>query len=334
MTDARRLYPDFDVTRSWDLPFIPVEPNDESLEVYLRRMGFTDAQISYTRRSWSNAACEAPNRISAEAALLDFLDTSAGTGEFRIVEGYDKLIEHQAQGLDIRLNTVITAINWGQTNVTVTTSNNEAFQADNVVIAVPLGVLKSGKIKFTPDLPAMKQNAINRLIMGAALKLVYLFDEPVLKNEQGEDIAALYSAGTPPMWWTPTYLRTDANGQPLKQQVITAFATGDYARDLLAKGEQGALEAGLATLKAELGRDDLRPTKMHLMDWTSDEFALGGYSVPPVGGIGLRSNLAQPVDNQLFWAGEATARNTWAATVHGAFASGRRAAQEILGVTS
>jgi monoamine oxidase len=191
-----------------------------------------------------------------------------------------------------------------------------------------LGVLQSGRVKFTPDLPAAKQNAINCLIMGVALKLLYVFDQPVLTDEQGKDIAALYSPRNPPMWWTPTYERN------VPYQVITAFATGSWAHELLSLGEQGALEMGLETLKAELGRDDLRPVKMHLMNWGSEEFTLGGYSVVPVGGANLREVLAGSVGDRLFWAGEATARNPWAGTVHGAYSSGRRAAQEILEVTS
>ena len=68
MTDAR-LSSDFDLTRFWELPDVPVLPGDEDLESYLRRLGFSDAQMQYIRRSYANATGEAPQYISAQASL-------------------------------------------------------------------------------------------------------------------------------------------------------------------------------------------------------------------------------------------------------------------------
>jgi monoamine oxidase len=126
------------------------------------------------------------------------------------------------------------------------------------------------------------------------------------------------------MWWSPSF------GHASSEQVVTAFATGDWARHLLVSGDSGALERGLDTLRRELNRPDLHPLDCHLMNWPADPFALGGYSVATPGHAGARADLATPLANRLFWAGEATAPNAWAATVHGAYASGRRAAAEIL----
>ncbi|MBZ0295244.1 MAG: hypothetical protein K8L99_21955, partial [Anaerolineae bacterium] len=55
MVDARHQYPDFDITRSWLLPDVPVQPEDEDLGSYLRRIGFSEAQLRYTSRSYINA---------------------------------------------------------------------------------------------------------------------------------------------------------------------------------------------------------------------------------------------------------------------------------------
>jgi monoamine oxidase len=126
------------------------------------------------------------------------------------------------------------------------------------------------------------------------------------------------------MWWTPTPEGSDG------EQVWLAFATGDWARELLALGETGALEKGLDTLRTELNCPDLQPEAMHLVNWVADEYTLGGYSAVPVGAEKARGVLARPIGNVLFFAGEATAPNPWGATVHGAYMSGRRAAHEIL----
>ncbi len=323
MREARQLHPDFDLTRSWALNFVPPKDGDEPLTDYLRGLGFSDDQIQYTRRSWANAACEALERISAAASIQDMTDTTAGEGDFRILAGYDTLIEHVAAGLEIHLNTVVKRIDWSGSDVRVEASNavgDLVYRADRVVIALPLGVLQSGKVIFSPALPAEKQDAIDRLIMGVAIKLLYVFDQRVLPS----GIGAFYSPHNPPMWWSPTFTR-EVNGE-----AITAFATGDWARELIALGDEAALQAGLDVLRRELGLPDLQPIASHFMNWAAEEFSLGGYSVVPVGGMNLRAQIAEPVNSKLFWAGEHTAKNPWAATVHGAYASGKRAASEIL----
>lgn len=319
MAEARRLYPDFDVTRSWALPDMPVLPGDEALDSYLCRVGFTNTQLEYTRRAYANAAGDDMRYISAQVAREEWADTSAGIGDFRILDGYDALLQDLARGLPIRLNTPVERLEWGVGGARAYTAN-EVFEADRAVITLPLGVLQAGSVRFVPELPPDKLTAINGLRMGPAIKLVYQFDQPVLPP----GILALYSAGAPPMWWSPSF------GQDTSKTVVTAFATGSYARDLLALGEAGALDAALDTLRGELKRRDLQPIQAHLANWVDDPYSRGGYSVVPPGQIGARAMLAQPVDNRLFWAGEATAKNAWGATVHGAYASGQRAAREII----
>ncbi len=323
MADARRLFPDFDITRSWDLPDVPVLPGDEALDVYLRRLGFSDAQLDYTQRGFAGASAEAMRHISAAVSLDEMRDTTAGSGDYRILDGYDRLLGALAEGLDIRLNTPVETIDWSGDGVRVTAAGGQVFEAERVLITLPLGVLKAGRVRFTPELPADKQAAIDQLTVGPAIKLVYRFDAPVLP----QGVMALYSALNPCMWWSPSYGHADAAGQ-----VMTAFVTGDRARALLALGEDGALAQGVAVLRAELGQPDLSPSAAKWVNWVDDPFSSGGYSVTPPGARAAHAALAEPVVSKLYWAGEAAAGPTWKASVHGAYFSGRRAAGEILSI--
>ncbi len=317
MREARQN-PAFDITRSWTLPDVPVLPGDEAFGAYLRRIGFSDEQLEYTRRAFANASGDSMEYRSAEAALAEMHDSSVGENDFRILDGYDSLINHLAEGLDLRLNTLVKRITWSGAGVQVETSTG-MFEAENAIITLPLGVLQAGTVLFDPPLPAHKQNAINGLRMGPGIKLVYRFEQSIAP----EGIMALYSAGTPPMWWSPSF------GHETNQVVWTAFCTGDYARELLSLGETGALKRALETLRGELRQPDLQPIDCHLMNWVADPLALGAYSVTPPGGMGARETLAEPI-GRLFWAGEATAPEAGAATVHGAYASGQRAAADVL----
>jgi monoamine oxidase len=320
MDESRRLYPDFDLTRSWDLPFVPVLSGDENFESYLKRIGFSADQLQYVRRAYGNSIAEDIARVSAISCLSELQDETAGEGDFRILDGYDSIANHLTQGIDIRLETIVESVEWNDNGVRVIATDGQIFEADRALITLPIGVLQTGKVHFLPDLPADKQAAIQNLSMGPGIKMMYRFDEPVISPQ----IGVIYSALNPPMWWSPTF------GRDLPYQIWTAFATGNWARELLALGETGALQKGLDTLRQELGRSDIQPSATHLMNWPADPFALGAYSVTRPGCVGARDELAKPTEKRLYWAGEATAPLPWIGTVHGAYASGLRAAAEIL----
>lgn len=72
----------------------------------------------------------------------------------------------------------------------------------------------------------------------------------------------------------------------------------------------------------------------YIHDWQMDPFSRGAYSYGRVGGDGMPEALAKPIDNTLFFAGEATDITGHNGTVHGAIASGNRAAAEILSATA
>jgi monoamine oxidase len=65
-------------------------------------------------------------------------------------------------------------------------------------------------------------------------------------------------------------------------------------------------------------------------DWHGDPFACGAYSYVPAGALAARKILAEPVADTLYFAGEATNLNGHSATVHGAIASGKRAARQCI----
>ena len=65
-------------------------------------------------------------------------------------------------------------------------------------------------------------------------------------------------------------------------------------------------------------------------DWINDPFARGVYSYQMVGGDNASRDLARPIDGTLFFAGEAADTSGSTGTVHGAIASGTRAATQCL----
>ena len=320
MGAARAASPELDATRSWDLGDVAEPRSDENLETYLRRIGFSEKQLRYVERSFANAEGDSMRNLNAKAHAHLFKDSDGADdySDYRILDGYDAYYDKLAEGLDIRLNCVVRDIDWSQ-GVRVTTAAADTYAADAAVLTLPLGPLKAGRLRFSPGLPTSKRAALDGLQMGPVIKLVYLFEEPILDRS----IGAIYAKGNPPMWWSPSLGRADG------ATVWTGFVSGDYARALLPMGERAALRKGLDTLRRETGIMDLEFVKGRWVNWPEDEFALGGYSVCLPGHYEARAKLAQPTP-PLFWAGEASAPHHLTAMVHGAYFTGQRAAEEIM----
>ena len=200
MQEARAHYPDFDQTRSWQLPEVDALPS-EDWGSYLRRIGFDHQQLRYVERSFANACGEAVRFLSAAAVLAGLRAEGEGGGDYRILGGYDALVGALAEGLTVYGDDPVNELMWGAGGVRALTLGGEIYEADAAVVTVPLGVLQADTIRFAPTLPEGKRAALLGLRMGPVIKLVYSFDKAPIDP----GVMAVYSRLNPPMWWSPSY---------------------------------------------------------------------------------------------------------------------------------
>jgi monoamine oxidase len=193
---------------------------------------------------------------------------------------------------------------------------------------------ENGAIRFTPDLPEEKQNAINNVMMGKVIRVTLRFrdrfwkDLPRMRKISGKTMDGLSFLLSHddwfPTWWTHE-----------KQPFLTGWAPFHCAERLSGQSESFVVEKALQTLHRLLGVSvpELETLFEHAYchDWQSDPFSRGAYSYGKVGGDGMEQELGLPIESTLFFAGEATDTRGHNGTVHGAIASGKRAAAEILG---
>jgi monoamine oxidase len=209
----------------------------------------------------------------------------------------------------------------------VGTSAVEELAAPQLLVTVPLGVLKAGAIAFSPRL-ADKEEAIGRLEMGDAERVSLCLASDAWIGPDRFPPGGFLMTGEPPfpVWWV---------SRPPPFPVVTGWAGGRNARALGQLGAAARVEAAVGALATALGADagrlrqDLRGGFSH--DWLADPFARGAYSYAGVGGSEAGTELAVPIDGTLFFAGEATESDGQNGTVHGAIASGHRAAKQLLG---
>ena len=331
MRAARALDPAFDATRAMALPDVPAG-RYEDLDAYLARVGWSTDQRRHVRRAFANAAGDDPHHLSAAAIRRGLADDDAGEGDFRLPDGQDAVPHALAAGLDVRLGRAATRVAAVADGVVVDTvapagdARAERWRAAACVVALPLGVLQAGDVAFDPGLEALKGGALAGLRMGPVIKLIFrLSADPFDPVPGGPPVEALYARGTPPMWWTSSPPGTE-------RPVWTGFVSGAGAADLMRLPEADALERAFATLATESGRPGLRYLDGRRIGWPDDPWARGGYAHVVPGHDGARAALAAPTP-PIWWAGEATAPEGCAATVHGAWRTGARAAREVLAAT-
>jgi monoamine oxidase len=320
LPDLRGLTP-----QAWSDP----SPQDEALDGYLLRMGVKPAQLEYEPRIFAIDNGGPLSDTSALATLQELDDESTGVGDFVLLGGYDQLPQALAKGLAIRLGAVVEQLDWATTPVRLTLASGEVLEAAQVIITVPLGVLKARAIGFRPDLPAERWQAIDAVAFAPMFKLIYRFATPVLPP----GITNLYTRANPPLFWTTSPLHNE------QQQSVTAFLTGDWARAMLGIGDQTKHELALAILRGELGQPTLQPLAVTIENWSEDRYSQGGYSYTPPAALAARQKLAEPLpeplahdgQQRLFFAGEATARPAAQGSVHGALESGLRVVGQVLG---
>lgn len=291
---------------------------------------------------------------AAHADRISTLALSSADGEqddssnrqFRILGGYDSLVEWLRAGLDpgrseMLLGTPVTEVRWRKGSVEIDTGA-KTVRANAALITIPIGVWKAapdqeGTIRFDPPLRE-KSKAIAKLEVGHVVKVVLRFrerfwDDPAFLRRRigrepgrGMPLNFVHSADPfLPTWWTTA---------PVRSPVLTGWAGGHAADRLLAEGPQALTSRALDSLAKVFGmrrrmlESMLAATCTH--DWQRDPFSRGAYSYAAVGGASAHRALSRAVDSTLFFAGEATSGDE-TGTVAGAIASGRRAAREILG---
>ena len=272
--------------------------------------------------------------------------TIQGDRAFRSRNGYKDLLdvfdrELKKYNIALQLATVVEQLRWEAGNVQLKVRDQKGestFEAARALITLPLSLLKApvgnlGVIQFVPELPLQSKIALDTLEMGSVIRVTLRFRErfwddvkPPHSTKSLSDMSFLFTQDDWfPTWWT---------AHPENWPIITGWAPFRCAERLSGKDVSFVKEQALQTLGTTLrfDRSELENLleAVHFHDWQTDPFSLGAYSYAKVGADGAQQALAEPVENTLFFAGEATDTTGHNGTVHGAIASGYRAARQIL----
>jgi monoamine oxidase len=311
---------------------MPADEPDQSFQHYLERSDANDEVKQQALRYVEGFHAADPSKISVHSLIRDTRAEEAidGDRQFRIPGGYDAMVYAMTERIDrkrceMALSCAVKQIDWRPGEAVVRSANAE-FHAPCVIITVPLGVLKSHGIVFSPTLPE-KENAMKLLEMGAVVRVPLCFRTKFWEQEPEMANLSFLFTDHPrfPTWWT---------SNPLPYPTLIGWAAGHHAVALQGKSHDEVILTAVQSLAEIMGVDTAQiqseMVTAFVHDWQDDVFSCGAYSYTSVGGIHAARSLATPAAETLYFAGEATNFDGYGGTVHGAIATGSRAAQEVL----
>lgn len=323
--DARAFAADVHALDAALAPIIAASAPDASYEhvtdAAIAALGW-DGRRAERVRTFVEHRAEEQYGVQRHAMAAHGLDDDAIDGdEVVFPDGYDVLPTALAEGLDVRLEQVVTAVRWSEHGVEVDVADG-TLAASACVLTVPIGVLQSGSIAIDPPLPEPVAGAIGRLRMNAFEKVVLRFETQCWPD----DVYVLRQLGAEGARWHSWYDLTPLHDTP----TLLTFAAADAAREIRAWSDAQVVASVLEQLRRLLGEVP-EPIDAVVTAWHADPFAHGSYAYMSVGATTAdHDDVATPIGGVLHIAGEAT----WTddpATVPAAMLSGHRAACRILG---
>lgn len=270
------------------------------------------------------------NKVSAFALREEWAHQD-DENQSRILGGYQRLIRHlgdklQKQGGRVILSAEISQIQWSAAGVQLTSTDGRTFTGEKVVITVPLGVLQQRSIAFLPELRD-HENAFSKLGFGGVIKFLFQFTRAFWENtiqKKYPGFGFIFSDAAIPTWWSQA---------PETSRSLTGWLGGPEAVSI-SKDPDSLFNTAVDVMcyLFDVSADDIRAAivKKHIADWVSDPFSRGAYAYATVGSAREIDFLLKPVEDTVYFAGEALYVGTAMGTVEAALQSGQRVAKTIL----
>ncbi|KAE9616979.1 putative spermine oxidase transcription regulator Homeodomain-LIKE family [Lupinus albus] len=304
----------------------------EKLKLLYGAVGSTDEkqllEWHFANLEYANAGCLS----NLSAAHWDQDDPyEMGGDHCFLLGGNGRLINALSQGIPIFYGKTVKTVRYGSNGVDVIVDGGQVFHAEIALCTASLGVLKKKAIKFEPELPTRKLEAIERLGFGLLNKVAMLFPN-VFWGQDVDTFGCLNGHSHQRGEFFLFYSYHTVSGGP----TLIALVAGEAAQTFESTHPHILLNRVLSVLKGIFlpkGITVPDPIQSVCTKWGADPFSFGSYSHVSVGSSGADYDiLAENVGNRLFFAGEATSRQ-YPATMHGAFLSGLREASHIYKLT-
>jgi monoamine oxidase len=264
---------------------------------------------------WTTIATSAD---SDQVSVMDTLHYNDTEENWPLKEGFGALIARFGADVPVTLNCAVQRIEWGGPEISLQTKKG-TMRARRVIVTVSTGILGAGDIQFDPALPNWKLAAIEGLPLGTHNRIGLMLD----RDPFGPDFpkgSLLLEEESEPMGF---------GFRPFGQDWIVGYTGGRFATWLERAGQAAAIDLAKERLAKVFGNDFKKyVTRAIVTAWGGDPWVKGSYSAAQPGQGHQRGELARPLDDRLFFAGEATSTE-FHATAHGAYITGVNTARAV-----
>jgi len=304
--------------------------DDMTVNQFLEK-NFSDDKYAALRKSVVRFAEGFDLADPSDASVLALREEWMGEEDeqYRVSGGCDQIInylENQCRnaGGSIHTSSVVSKIEWQKNSVKVSTADQNEYTAATIIITVSLAILSA-----TPPLITF-QPAINNYIeatgkigFGRVIKILLQFKEPFWR-ERKKNIGFIFSDEVIPTWWTQL---------PSPYPLLTGWAGGPQARGLEEKDDRPLLALALQSLANIFKKpvDELKDllSASSVTNWKKVSFIQGGYSYSKVGSTQAQKFLNTPIEDSIFFAGEAYYDGPSPGTVEAALVSAKNVVEKI-----
>jgi monoamine oxidase len=250
--------------------------------------------------------------------------------QYRIEGGYGVLIDYlikknKARNIELKLSTCVCEIQWTVGKVKILTGASEVIEGDKVIVTVPLGILKAGMIRFSPSLD-QHQTAFNTMGFGSVIKFLVEFNPEFWNNrieKKFNNVGFIFSDAIVPTWWSQ---------RPSQIPLLTGWLGGPsvqtaaHSKQSLYKNAIDSLCYILQCSEIELKQNI---AQYESVNWTDDPYSLGAYAYSTLESHAAVELISKPVNDTIYFAGEAIYLGKAIGTVEAALTSGRHVAAKV-----
>jgi monoamine oxidase len=303
----------------------------DGIEAFLATAGLTGDALRRARQGL-RAHVEADAAGAAEQQSLEWLWTQDEYDDAYFGDlprpGYTAVVDAMAAGVDVRLDWPVAGVDLTGAGVSVTSGSGQTETGSHVVVTVPLGVLKSDRLTFTPPLPPERAALVSRLGFGRYEKVALRFARPFWREAGWSHLALFPADPAEPAAWV---FDLDAFGvDPILVCHVFHTATDHVSAASPARAARWVTDR----LTAALGVPCPEPVAVAVTAWADDPCTGGAYThVTPGSANADLDLLGTPVGGRILFAGEHT-QSARVGYADGAMTSGIREAKRLLAAPS
>lgn len=253
-----------------------------------------------------------------------------GDEQYRIRGGSDQLIRYmedncRRSGGIIHTSAAVKEIQWQKHQLTVVTTDGKRYFGNKLIITVPLGILQAepAAIEFLPAIDDYL-TAARKIGFGSVVKICLQFKEPFWE-EKKKNLGFIFAETPVPTWWTQF---------PSSYPLLTGWVGGPQAWQLEKNDEDAILQLALQSLSTIFRHtiDELKQllTASYIANWHNDVFTRGAYSYNTVESGKVQELFSIPIQDTIFFAGEAFYSGSSPGTLEAAFVSAKNVLEKLM----